>query len=112
MIGLDRLPQAVVSVFVCLGLAVCVAPTTPPRWLKAGADDATTERELRDCNEQASGILASEQEIIDATVGRNWMLQGIAVVPLERQLKLREAAEHAEQVLSSCMRAKGFTKVG
>jgi hypothetical protein len=112
IIGPNRRLHAAASVFLCLLLAVCAAPSTPARWLKAGADGATTDRELSDCNEQASAWLASEQRIIDATVGRNWMLQGMAVVPLQRQLMRQEAAENAEQVLNNCMRAKGFTKEG
>jgi hypothetical protein len=98
------------SFAICLGLTVCVAPATSPGWLKAGDDDATTERELRACNGQASAAFARDQEIIDATVGRNWMLQGLAVAPLQRQLLLQQAAEDAKQVLDYCMRAKGFTK--
>jgi hypothetical protein len=97
------------SVFICLGLAVCAAPTTP-HWQKAATDDATTERELRDCNDQANAALARQQALIDETVGRNWMLQGFAVVPLQRQLLLQQATEDSERVLDNCMRGKGFTK--
>ena len=105
--------QAAGCVIACLLLAVCEAPgTTPPRWLKAGADDAVTERELNDCKAQANAELANEQETIDTTIGRNWLLQGAPVVPFERQLRLEEAAEHAARVFDICMRAKGFTKEG
>jgi hypothetical protein len=96
------------SVSICLGLAVCVAPTTP-HWQKAATDDATTERELSDCNDQANAALASQQALIDEEVGRNWMLQGFAVVPLQRQLLLQQATEDSKRVVDSCMRAKGFT---
>ena len=47
--------------------------------------------------------------MIEATVGRNWMLQGVAVVPLQRQLLRQQAAEHAKQGFNSCMLTKGFT---
>jgi hypothetical protein len=104
--------QAAASVCVCLVLVVCGAPTKPPGWLKAGADEATIKRELRDCNLQASAALASEQKIINATLGRNWILQGLPVVPLEPQSMRQQADEYAEQVLNNCMRAKGFTKEG
>jgi hypothetical protein len=45
-------------------------------------------------------------------LGRNWILQGLPVVPLEPQSMRQHADEYAEQVLNNCMRAKGFTKEG
>jgi hypothetical protein len=38
------------------------------------------------------------------------MLQGFAVVPLQRQIMLQEAANYAEEVFDDCMRTKGFTR--
>jgi hypothetical protein len=98
----------------CLWLTVCAAPhATTAGWLKSGADDQTTAREMRECNAQADAALANEQGInedINATLGRNWSLsytQG-----LERQTMREQAAGYAEQVFNNCMRAKGFTKEG
>jgi hypothetical protein len=95
-------------------LTVCAGQTPPPTgWVKAGADDQTISRELADCNAQANAALANEQGInedINATLGRNWSLsytQG-----LERQTMREQAAGYADQVLNSCMRAKGFTRQG
>jgi hypothetical protein len=109
---INRRLQAAASLFICPILSACAAPTKPPGWLKAGAEDASIKRELRDCNRQASGALASEQEIINAMLGRNWILQGLPVVPLEPQSMRQHADEYAEQVLNNCMHAKGFTKEG
>ena len=101
-------------VLACLLLTVCTTQTTTTtRWVKAGADDQTISRELRDCNSQANTALASERGInadIDATLGRNWQLGGTQGV--ETQTLREQAAGYAEQVLANCMRAKGFTKEG
>ena len=110
MIGPDRRLAARASIFICLGLAVCAAPAKAPHWVKAGADDSTIEREVHECEAQANDTFASERAIIDKKVGLSWMLQGLAVVPLQRQILLQEAAKHGEQVFNDCMRANGFTK--
>jgi hypothetical protein len=110
MIGADRQLVACGSILICLGLVACAAPTKPPHWVKAGADDPTIEREAHECEAQANDVFASERKIIDKKVGLSWMLQGFAMVPLQRQIMLQEAAEHAKQVFYSCMRAEGFTK--
>ena len=96
----------------CLLLTVCAGQTTTPTtWVKAGADDQTTARELSDCNAQANAALANEQRInadINATLGRNWQLGGTQGI--ETQSMRQQAAGYADQVLNRCMRAKGFTK--
>jgi len=106
-----RLP-AVAAAFGCLLLTVCTAQTPATvNWVKTGADDATISRELQDCNAQANAALATQQGInadISATLGRNWQLGGTQ--PVEAQSMRRQAAADADQVLNSCMRAKGFTK--
>jgi len=110
MMSPDRRLAAGASIFICLGLAVCVAPTITPPWVKAGADHLTTEREVHECEAQSNDSFASERAIIDEKVGLSFMLQGYAVIPLQRQIMLQEAAEHAKQVFNDCMRANGFTK--
>jgi hypothetical protein len=110
MIRPDKRLAARASIFICLGLAVCAAPTKAPPWVKAGADDSTIGRELRECEAQANDTFASERAIIDKKVGLSWMLQGFAVVPLQRQILLQAAAKHGEQVFNNCMRFDGFTK--
>jgi hypothetical protein len=112
MMGPDRRLAAGASIFICLGLAVCVAPTSAPPWVKAGADHLTIEREVHECEAQSNDAFASERAIIDEKVGLSFMLQGFAVIPLQRQILLQEAAEHAKQVFNDCMRANGFTKGG
>ena len=106
-----RLPGAALG---CLLLTVCSGQTsTATNWVKAGADDETTARELADCNSQANAALASEQGInadINATLGRNWQLGGTENI--ESQSMRRQAGGYADQVLNNCMRAKGFTKEG
>ena len=94
------------SVFICLGLAVCVAPTTP-HWQKTGTDDGARAGRLQRSGERRPREPAA---LIDEKVGRNWMLQGFAVVPLQRQLLLKQATEDSERVLSNCMRAKRLTE--
>jgi hypothetical protein len=101
------------AIAVCLLLSVCAAPTTEVRWVKAGADDAAISRELQDCNSQANAALASERGInqdINATLGGNWQFSGTAQI--EQQSMRAQAAGRADQVLSNCMRAKGFTREG
>ena len=111
MIG-DRGLQVVAALFGPVLLAVCAAPaTTEVRWVKTGADDETISRELRDCNAQANSALASERGInqdINATLGGNWQLSGTSAI--EHQSMSAQAAGYADQVLNSCMRAKGFSK--
>jgi hypothetical protein len=104
--------RAAAAAPICLLLTVCAATTTTEvRWMKAGTDDATMSRELQDCNAQANAALASERGInedINATLGRNWQFSGTA--PIEQQSMRAQAAGYADQVLNSCMRAKGFSK--
>jgi len=93
MIGRDTPLRAVAGVSLCLLLAVCAAPaTTEVHWVKTGADDETISRELRGCNAH----------------GGNWQFSGTSAI--EQQSMGAQAAGYADQVLNSCMRAKGFTK--
>jgi hypothetical protein len=100
------------AAFGCLLLTVCAGQTTQPTgWVKGGADDQTVARELADCDAQANAALANEQGInadINATLGRNWQLGGTQGI--ETQSMRHQAKGYADQVLNSCMRAKGFTK--
>jgi hypothetical protein len=111
MIG-DRGLRAVAALFGPVLLAVCAAPSvTEVRWVKTGADDATVEHELSDCNAQANAALANERGInedINATLGGNWQFSGTSAI--EHQSLGAQAAGYADQVLNSCMRAKGFSK--
>src|SRR6201997_317719 len=105
-----RLPTGA-AILGCLWLTVCGGQTTTVDWVKAGADDQTIARELRDCNAQAAAALANEQGInadINATLGRNWQLGGTEKI--ESQSMRRQAGGYADQVLNNCMRAKGVTK--
>ena len=111
MIDRDICPRAGAGVLLCLSLAVCAAPATTTRWVKTGTDDETISRELRDCNAQANAALARERGInqdINATLGGNWQFSGTAGI--ENQAMRQQAAGYADQVLNSCMRAKGFTR--
>ena len=110
----DRGLRGLSALFGPLLLAVCAAPaTTEVRWVKVGADDQTISRELRDCNAQANAAMASEHGInqdINATLGGNWQFSGTSAI--ENQSMRAQTAGYADQVLNSCMRAKGFTKQG
>jgi hypothetical protein len=107
-----RYSSTAVATLSCLMLTVCAGQTTTPTtWVKAGTDDQTIARELADCNAQANAALTSEQGInadINATLGRNWQLGGTQGI--QAQSMRQQAASYADQVLNSCMRAKGFTK--
>ena len=95
----------------CLLLAGCAGQSTTVNWVKVGADDQTVARELADCNAQANAALATEQGInadINATLGRNWQLAGTQNT--QSQSMRQQASGRADQVLNSCMRAKGFKK--
>jgi hypothetical protein len=106
-----RLPAALATLG-CLWLTVCTGQTTTTvRWVKTGADDQTVARELSDCNAQANAALASERGIdadINATLGRNWTLS--STQGIQNQSMRQQAAGYADQVLNSCMRAKGFSR--
>jgi hypothetical protein len=103
-----------IAALCCLMLTVCTAQTTTTiTWVKAGADDRAVARELSDCNAQANAALANEQGInadINATLGRNWQLGGTQGV--ETQSMRQQAGAYADQVLNSCMQAKGFIRQG
>ena len=98
----------------CLLLTVCAGQTpTATNWVKSGADDSDSRPRAADCNAQANAALATEQGInadINATLGRNWQLGGTQAI--ETQSMRRQAGGYADQVLNSCMRAKGFVKEG
>src|SRR5215467_11184476 len=97
----------------CILVACTGQTTSTTNWVKVGADDQTIARELADCNAQANAALANEQGInadINATLGRNWQLGGTQGI--QAQSMRQQAASYADQVLNSCMRAKGFTKEG
>jgi hypothetical protein len=97
----------------CLLLSVCAGPSGSTRWVKAGADDAATSREVDDCRSQANAAQNKEQGInqdISATLGRNWQMSD--TTRLQDQTMRRQAAGAADQAFNACMRAKGFTRSG
>jgi hypothetical protein len=114
MIVRTRRLHAAAGVFIWLQLVACAGSTTTTvRWVKTGSDDDAIARELRDCNQQADAALASERGInqdINATLGGNWQLGG--TLGIEDQALNRQATGRADQILNSCMLAKGFTKAG
>ena len=94
-----------------MALAACAASPPPPRWVKSGVSEATTERELDACREQANAVLVRQQGVnadITATLGGNW--QRSSTLGIESQSLNRSAHDLAEQALGNCMLAKGFTK--
>ena len=104
---------SVAAVVACLGLTVCAGPPGGGRWVKAGADDTTTAREIDDCRSQADLAQNREQGInqdISATLGRNWQMSNTTM--LHNETMRRQAADLAGQVFNNCMRGKGFTKAG
>jgi hypothetical protein len=97
----------------CLLLTVCASPPATTAWVKAGADDPTTQHEINDCRAQANAALANQQGInqdINATLGRNWAMS--YTTGLQNQSMQQDAASVADQTFNSCMRAKGFKKQG
>jgi hypothetical protein len=101
------------AVAACLGLTVCTGPPGGGRWVKAGADDAATSREIDDCRSQANVAQNREEGInqdISATLGRNWQMSNTTMI--HNETSRRQAAGLAGQVFNNCMRAKGFTKAG
>jgi hypothetical protein len=110
--GIARRDTAMV--FACLLLTtVCAGPPPTTTWVKAGADDPTTQHEIDDCRAQANVALARQQGInqdISATLGRNWQMS--QTTGLQDQNMRGQAAADAGQAFNSCMRAKGFKKQG
>ena len=99
------------AVLGCLVLTVCAAPTTTTRWVKTGADDATTAREVQACRAQADAALNTQMGInqdITATLGGNW--QRSSTLGIQSESLNRSAAGAADQTFNSCMLAKGFVK--
>jgi hypothetical protein len=100
-------------VVACLLLTVCAGPPPTSNWVKAGADDPTTQHEINDCRAQANQALAKQQGInqdISATLGRNWQMS--QTTGIQDQNMRQDAASAADQAFNSCMRAKGFKKQG
>jgi hypothetical protein len=100
------------ALFACLAVAACAASPPPTRWVKAGADEATTTRELEACRRQADAVLARQQGIdadITATLGGNW--QRSSTLGIESQSLNSSAQGLAQRSLENCMLAKGFAKV-
>jgi hypothetical protein len=97
----------------CLALTVCAGPPATSRWLKAGADDATTTREVNDCQAQANAAQNNQQGInqdISSTLGRNWAMS--YTTSLHDETMRQQAASAADQAFNNCMLAKGFAKRG
>jgi hypothetical protein len=97
----------------CLLLTVCAGPPPMTNWVKAGADDPTTQHEINDCRAQANQALAYQQGInqdISATLGRNWQMS--QTTGLQDQNMREQAVADADQAFNSCMGAKGFKKQG
>jgi hypothetical protein len=97
----------------CLLVTVCAGPPATTAWVKAGADDPTTQHEINDCRAQANKALANQQGInqdISATLGRNWQMS--QTTGLQDQNMREQAVADADQAFNSCMRAKGFKKQG
>jgi hypothetical protein len=110
MVG-DRGLRAVAAFCGPLLLTVCTSGPTTVRWVKAGADDETIARELRDCNARADAAQANERGInqdINATLGRNWQFSG--TLGIQDQAMRQQAAGFADRILNSCMLDKGFSK--
>jgi len=90
------------------------APLRPPPRFTGSRLAPTTKQfpaSCANCNAQANAALASERGInqdINATLGGNWQFSGTSAI--EQQSMGAQAAGYADQVLNSCMRAKGFTK--
>jgi hypothetical protein len=100
-------------VVACLLLTACAGHPATTNWVKAGADDPTTQHEIDDCRAQANQALANQQGInqdISATLGRNWQMS--QTTGLQDQNMRQDAASAADQAFNSCMRAKGFKKQG
>lgn len=119
MVAQRRVPKkglgicSLAAVAACLGLTVCAGPPGGGRWVKTGADDAATAREIDDCRSQADVAQNREQGInqdISATLGRNWQMSN--TTPVHNETMRRQAAGLAGQTFNNCMRAKGFTKAG
>jgi hypothetical protein len=109
--GLDFCTSA--AVFACLLLTVCAGPPAQTRWVKVGVDDATTAREVNDCQAQANAAQNNQLGInqdISSTLGRNWAMS--YTTGLHDQTMRQQAAGLADQAFNNCMRAKGFSKAG
>jgi hypothetical protein len=111
---LDHGPRSratIASFLACLLLTTCAQPAQTDRWVKSGADDATTAHELQACRDQAAQVLANQQGInadITATLGGNW--QRSSTYGLMTQSLDRSAQGAADRAVENCMRAKGFAK--
>jgi hypothetical protein len=101
------------AIFACLLLAACASSNRGSGWVKAGADEAATNRQADSCRMQANAALANESRIdqdISATLGGNWQRARTANV-VDQSMR-SDAADYAGQVFDSCMHANGFKKAG
>ena len=101
------------SLIAAVLLSDCTAPAGQTKWVKVGADEPTTAREIDDCRARATQAQNTQAGINadrSATLGRNWALSN--TTGLQVQTMQQQTASLADQVFNNCMRAKGFTQNG
>jgi hypothetical protein len=80
-------------------------------WRKPGTDQATTDREYRDCAAAATQATAPESRIdqdIEATQGGNWQRSHMRTT--QTDIMNAQLSDHSDAMIASCMHAKGFAK--
>jgi hypothetical protein len=95
------------SVF--LGYMVVALSASPGHWAKPGVSKEEAAAEYRLCAQQAERALARDRAIDhDILAARQLDWERAGVLRLEIDQMRHNAAAHAQAILDSCMREKGF----
>jgi hypothetical protein len=89
-------------------LAGCAAAGS---WTKAGADEAATARDYRDCRALAATAVKTDADIdqdILATRQNDW--QRASRLRLQSETMREHTGDRAAAIVAACMRAKGFAE--
>ncbi len=109
-----RFASPCAAVVVALALSSgCAAPIVRSDWVKTGADDQTTTRQIEECHAYAAEVDRKQTGINEdraATLGRNWSLSYTTGLHLDTMRQ--QTAALVDQAFNNCMRAKGFAPRG
>jgi len=80
-------------------------------WVKAGADEAASAREYRDCRDLAAAAVSTQADIDqDIAATRSEDRQRAAVVRVQTRTMGEQTRDRVDAIVARCMRGKGFSQ--